>query len=108
MCCVSLLVVFDFQDEAPEIQALPWLGAIKGFEVIPQQGAIGNNLPAACIAVLIESGQLMIFDTQLKPNPLSLPFQELPEMTVSVIEDSADNSSAAHSVSAERLKVYSP
>ena len=93
------------QDEAPEIQGVPWYGHIKGFEVIVEDGALGDQSPAAAIAVLIEGGQMFLFDDHLSPNPLSLDLQELPQLTVSSLESSASSSFGPNAVDVERLQV---
>ena len=84
---------------------MPWYGNIKGFEVIPQEGSVGDNPPAGMILVLIESGQLFLFDGHLSPNPLSLALQELPQLTVSRLESSALAHDGPHAVNADTLQV---
>ena len=70
-----------------------------------EDGALGEQSSAAAIAVLIEGGQMFLFDDHLSPNPLSLDLQELPQLTVSSLESSASSSFGPNAVDVERLQV---
>lgn len=80
---------------------------ICGFAVVPQKGALTADADAAAILVLMEGGQVVLYDLpDLRPVPLSLPFQELPDLTASQLTMSAGTEDVeAHSITLERLKV---
>ena len=95
------------QDQ-PEIRTLPWYGMIHGFAIVPHRGAVSSNSPGAAILVLMEGGHLILFELpDLHPNPISLPLQELPELTICQLAESApaDMHPSAHTVTLEHLKV---
>ena len=93
-----------------DIHTLPWFGAVKGFALVPPEGSINEDDDPVAIIVLTEGGQLMVHDlANMQPVPLSLPFQELPAVTVSAIipaslpEDAPGCS--LHGVTLARLRV---
>ena len=94
------------------VRSLPWYGMIRGFTVVPQKGSLDAAAPAAALVVLMEGGQMVLFDLpELHPVPLSLPLQELPDITLTRLASSsgAGPSDALglgeHAVSVERLRV---
>lgn len=96
------------QGKAP-MRTLPWYGMIHGFAVVPRRGSISANAPGAAVVVLMEFGHVILFELpDLNPNPLSLPLQELPELTHCMLAESASASTIAgeHSVTLNQLKVF--
>ncbi|KAK9839762.1 hypothetical protein WJX84_009163, partial [Apatococcus fuscideae] len=92
-----------------DIHTLPWFGAVKGFALVPPEGSINEDDDPVAVIVLTEGGQLMVHDlANMQPVPLSLPFQELPAVTVSAVipvtlpEDAP--SCSLHGVSLARLR----
>ena len=58
--------------------------------------------------VLMEGGHLILFELpDLHPSPISLPLQELPELTCCTLAESAsaDMHASSHAVTLEQLKV---
>ena len=95
------------QDQ-PEIKTLPWYGMIYGFTIVPHKGAVSSDAPGAAIMVLMEGGHLILFELpDLHPNPISLPLQELPELTLCELAESAsaDMHGSLHTLTLEQLKV---
>ena len=98
------------QDE--DVHMLPWFGAVKGFALVPPEGSITEDDDPVAIIVLTEGGQLMVHDlANMQPVPLSLPFQELPAVTVSAVVPvpcpNGPHSCSLHGVSLKRLRVSS-
>lgn len=59
--------------------------------------------------VLMEGGHLILFELpDLHPSPISLPLQELPELTCCTLAESAsaDTHASSHAVTLEQLKVF--
>ncbi|KAK9811618.1 hypothetical protein WJX72_007037 [[Myrmecia] bisecta] len=101
-------------EAAHEAHSLPWFGAIKGFSLVSPEGSILESDDPAAIIVLTEGGQLMVHDlVSFTPVPLSLPFQELPPVTVSSFVASASETgpdgavlptTAPHGLTLDRLR----
>lgn len=90
------------------MRTLPWYGMIHGFALIPQKGATSADASTAAVIVLMEYGHVVLFELpDLNPNPISLPLQELPELTHCLLAEPQPSnlSSADHSVTLEKLKV---
>ena len=94
--------------DKPEIRTLPWYGMIHGFAVVPDKGAVSSNAPGAGVLVLMEGAHLILFELpDLHPHPISLPLQELPEITCCQLAESAsaDVHVTSHTLTLEQLKV---
>lgn len=92
----------------PLIRSLPWYGMIYGSVIIPHKGALSQSAAGAAILCLMEYGHLMLFELpDLHPNPISLPLQELPDLTQCQLAESASDSSASsHAVTMDLLRVH--
>ena len=102
----------DLQGGRPEPQSLPWYGVIKGFALVPQKGAIEAGTDPAAVLVLMEGGQLVLFDLpDLQPVPLNLPLQELPDLTIlrlaCSLAEAGPGSLGLHAATLERIRVTS-
>ena len=100
----------DLQGGRPEPQSLPWYGLVKGFALVPQKGAIEAGTDPAAVLVLMEGGQLVLFDLpDLQPVPLSLPLQELPDLTILRLAcspaEAGPGSLGLHAATMERIRV---
>ena len=98
------------QGGRPEPQSLPWYGVIKGFALVPQKGAIEAGSDPAAVLVLMEGGQLVLFDLpDLQPVPLNLPLQELPDLTILRLAcspaEAGPGSLGLHAATLERIRV---
>ena len=96
--------------QSDDIHTLPWFGAVKGFALVPPEGSITEDDDPVAIIVLTEGGQLMVHDlADMQPVPLSLPFQELPSVTVSAVipipPPEGPHGCSLHGVSLPRLRV---
>lgn len=91
--------------------SLPWFGTIEGFALVPPEGSLIINDDPAAVIVLTEGGQLMVHDlATATPAPLSLPLQELPQVSVTrVVSSAADSagqpSTSLHAITLDRLRV---
>ena len=107
---LTLAILQEHRKQHEDIHTLPWFGAVKGFALVPPEGSINEGDDPVAVIVLTEGGQLMVHDlANMQPVPLSLPFQELPAVTVSAVmpvnlpEDAPGCS--LHGVSLARLRV---
>lgn len=72
------------QDGGAAPLTVPWFGVLKAHAVMPRAGSLGR-FDSEALMLLTEGGQLVVHDLrEWQPQPLTLPFQELPPITLSI------------------------
>ncbi|RMZ54316.1 hypothetical protein APUTEX25_001474 [Auxenochlorella protothecoides] len=83
----DMLSFLPLQRSRGPAKLVPWFGAVQGHALVPRLGSLARDPEAPLsLLVLTEGGQLVVHDLATwQPMPLTLPFQELPPVTVSLL-----------------------